>query len=103
MSRVNFTQLHTGNSAVDRVQTNLAKTLRPILQNPMVDGVHKRDISLSTTATDIEHGLGRRPEGFVITKQNAAASIYEPTAATIPDRLIVLQASATVTADIFFF
>lgn len=103
MSRVNFTQIHTGISAVDRVQTNLAKTLRPILQNPMVDGVHKRGVSLSTTAADIEHGLGRRPEGFVITKQDAAASIYEPSESTLPTRLITLQASASVTADIFFF
>ncbi len=103
MSRVNFTTIHTGDSAVDRVQTHIQTALRPLLQNPLGDGALQKEIELGVSEVLVSHGLGRRPEGFIVTRQNASASIYESSTATFPDRQIALTASATVTADIYFF
>lgn len=103
MSRVNFTVLHTGNPVVDRVQTHLQSTFRPILQNPLSDGVLQKGLTLSTTEKLIDHGLGRVPEGFIITKLNASAVVYESSTPDYPQNQIALKASATVTADIYFF
>ena len=78
--------------------------LNPLLELPISDGVLIMDLTVNTTDTLIEHKLGRKPEGFLITRLRSNSVIYE--SATANDeaaRLIILIASAAATADIYFF
>ena len=104
MSRVNFTEIQTTDEATNRLQKNIHTALRPLLQLPFADGVHKTDQAIGTGDTIVDHGLGRRYVGYIITKQNADTSIFVSTTAnSFEDRQIILKAGASVTADIFFF
>ena len=104
MSRVNFTEIHTPEETVNRVQSNIHTAIRPLLRLPFADGVHKKDVSITTSDTLVNHGLGRNMEGYIITKQNADTSIYvSNTSNGLTQYQPSLKAGASVTADIFFF
>ena len=69
--------------------------LNPFLKGNLIEGV-----SLSTTATQLEHKLGLTPLGYIIVSQSASASIFT----TAKDQnFLTLQASASVTVNIWVF
>lgn len=104
MSRVNFTQIHSENDEVNRLQSHIKTTLNPLLQLPISDGVLLKDLEIGTSDTRVNHGLGREFEGFILTKLNANAAVYESTTANpSKDRYILLKAGSAVTVDIYFF
>ena len=104
MSRVNFTTLYTDNAEVNRLQSHIKTTLNPLLQLPISDGVMLTDQDIGTTDTEINHGLGREYEGFIITRLNANSVIYESATVNNDKNLyILLKGSATATADIYVF
>lgn len=104
MPRTNFTQIWTDDQEVTRLQSHLKTVLNPLLELPISDGVLIKDLTINTADTLIEHKLGRRPEGFLITRLKSNSVIYESaTANNEATRLIILIASATATADIYFF
>jgi hypothetical protein len=104
MSRVNFTQIWSPSEEVTRLQSHIRTTLNPLLELPISDGVLQTDLSIATTDTLIDHKLGRQYEGFIITRLKSNSVIYESSSTNdIPDRTIILKASATATADIYFF
>ena len=104
MSRVNFTQIWSPNEEVTRLQSHIKTALNPLLELPIQDGILIKDLSIETTDTRVNHGLGRQFEGFILTKLNANAVVYESTTANpSKDRYILLKAGSAVTADIYFF
>lgn len=52
----------------------------------------------------IEHGLGRKLNGWLIMRQNAAATFYDKQDTnTLDDRTLILNASAAVTVALWVF
>ncbi len=104
MSRVNFTQIWSPNEEVTRLQTHIRTTLNPLLELPISDGLLHTYLSIETSDTVIDHKLGRQYEGFIITRLKSNSVIFESSSTNdTPDRIIILKASATATADIYFF
>jgi len=104
MGRVNFTQIWSPNEEVTRLQSHIKTTLNPLLELPISDGVLIKNLSIATSDTIVEHKLAREYEGFIITRLKSNSVIYESdTANTFKDRKIILKASATATADIYFY
>ena len=66
MSRVNFTQLYTGDSSSDQVQGYIATALQPLLQLPFSSGTRVQDVEVTTSDTFVNHGLESTPEGFIV-------------------------------------
>lgn len=87
------------------VQDNVERAINPLLRNPIIDGVLVRGIALlAANETAVSHMLGRDLIGFVITRRNANAVVYEATTAnTQRDKVVLLKTSADCTADIYFF
>ena len=80
MSRVNFTQIWSPNEEVTRLQSHIK------------------------TDTRVNHGLGREYEGFIITRLQSNAVIYESSTINGDKNLfILLKGSGAATADIYFF
>ena len=104
MSRVNFTQLWSDNQEVTRVQSHIQKTFAPLLELPFADGVLRSDLSIGTADTEIEHKLGRAYEGWLMVGLKTNSVVYESaTANTNKSSVIILKASTSATANIFFF
>ena len=104
MSRVNFTQIHSDNAEINRLQSHIKTALSPLLELPISDGVLIKDLSIETSDTRVNHGLGRTYEGFIVTRLKSNSVIFESdTENTDKNLFILLKGSATATADIYFF
>ncbi len=87
-----------------RLQSHIKTTLSPLLQLPISDGILIKDLSIETTDTRVNHGLGKTYEGFIITRLLSNAVIYESsTTNDDKDLFIFLKGSSAATADIYFF
>jgi len=98
-------QTYTDDDVLGRIQSNTSEVLSQIKrQNPILDGSYIKGVSVSTSDTRVEHLLKRPFQGFIVTKLNSAAIVYEsPSQNLIPDKVIILRASTTSTIDLYIF
>lgn len=85
---------------VDQRVGDLLNLIRGI---SFLDGTLLEAVSLTTAVELVQHGLGRKPLGYLVLSQNASASIYEADKQLRTNSTFSIQASATVTADIWVF
>ena len=97
-----FKRLKTKDPELDRVQTNIGELSTQLEMVPLLDGHILKDIALSTSATMVEHKLGRKPLGWIIVRKNAAQDIYE-SGSSLDTKYLTLTAAGTVTASIWVF
>lgn len=81
-----------------------ASQLDPIVANPTTNPGLLKNVSLIAGTTVVNHLLGRALQGWKLTRQRAAASIYDqqdtnPT----PQLTLVLVSSAPVVVDLEVF
>ena len=88
-----------------QVQDNIEQTINSVFNKEIVNGVMRRDIVLTTGSDNIvSHQLGRNLLGWVVTERGANAVVYKSsTTNPFPDRNIILNCSANVTVNIWFF
>lgn len=85
-------------------QTNLQKTLLPIVGNPLMDGVLLERVMLASGSNQVPHRLGRRLIGWFVTRLRSSVTIYDTQDTnTLPNQFLTLVASGTATVDLFVF
>lgn len=84
------------------MQDAVATSLRSV-QTPIVDGVLLRDVALTTTSINVPHGLGRRWNGYIVTRRSAAQDVYDGTGTADATKEINLRAGGSVTVDLWVF
>lgn len=90
--------------ALMRMQSGIVDKLNFILSVPFLNGILLEAVVLSSGNNIINHKLGRTIRGYFVTNQNAAASIYNSSPATLNfEQQIQLNASAGVTVDLWVF
>lgn len=87
------------------LQTKWATELNPILTNPVSNGLLLKGIILTTGANVINHKLGRKLQGWVVTRYiGGAASLYDTQDNNgMPQLTLNLTSSANVSVDIYVF
>lgn len=89
----------------DRVQNqtsqNIVSALNQLLKNPLVQGNFVAGVSLVNGATVVPHGLGRTPQGWVLTDVNGLATIYR--SAAFNSSNLTLTSSAAVSVSLYVF
>jgi hypothetical protein len=87
----------------DKASTVWATILNKFISNPLVNGVQLKEISLIMGSNTINHKLGRKPQGYLVTAMyDAYADIYNEPSPT-PIKSIVLNASAPTVVDIYVY
>ena len=102
MSLKEFKKLNIKDFETNQLQNNVAEFLNQVTSKSILDGRILENVAVSTTATEIAHGLGRKPLGYIIVKSNAHVTIYDTTSTT-PTVTIKLTASATATINLWIF
>lgn len=83
------------------VQDSIAQCLRGILQFEEFAGQRIDSLTLTTTALQISHGLGRCPKGWRIVDKTAAGDVYRT---AWDERTISLRvASGTLVVDLYIW
>lgn len=86
------------------LQTAWASQIDPVLRNPLTQGNLLKNVTLASGANVVDHKLGRKLQGWVLTRQRAAASVFDtqdlnPT----PALTLTLTSSAAVVVDLLVF
>lgn len=87
--------------SLDLMQTTWATELNPIIAFPPNQGILLKNIELINGITVVNHRLGRQQQGYVITDQNGAASIYR--SANFNTLTLSLTSNAAVTVALWVF
>jgi len=86
------------------VQDSVAEVFNSISKAPMLDTKLVTNVVVGTTATPIDHGLGRPLLGWIVVDRTINASVWRsPTASAAPNKLLMLVASSSVTISILVF
>lgn len=86
------------------MQTKWASILNPLLGNPSLQSLVLTSIPLASGSNAINHGLGRKLQGWKIVRQRASATIYDTQDSNAqPTLTLLLTASAPVVVDLEVF
>jgi len=85
------------NQAEDRWAT----ALEPILALPPNQGILLKDVKLSTGANTVNTYLGRQAQGWIVTDQTAAATVYR--SQPFNSLTLTLTSSAPTTVSLWVF
>lgn len=89
---------------MDLMQTKWAQQLNPVLSNPMMAGSLIRNVGLSVGANEVNHKLGRKLQGYIITMQRGPAQVYSTQEFNnIPNLTLTLVSDADVLVDLWVF
>jgi len=87
-----------------QMQTKWAAQLNPIIDNPISQGILLKNQVLVSGANVINHKLGRKLQGWIVTRIRASATLYDTQDAnSSPALTLQLTASAGVTVDLYVF
>jgi len=86
------------------LQTTWSTQLNPLLAAPFSNGILLERVSLASGANVINHKLGRKLKGWLITRIRASATVYDTQDSNQrPELTLNLTSSASATVDIFVF
>jgi len=84
------------------VVNSIVDFVRPLEQNPILDFRIIQDVTITTSATDIQHKLGRAWQGWFVVSRTNGVVPYETTQTDTTKYLTLIAASST-TVDIYVF
>jgi hypothetical protein len=97
-----FRKINVPDQNLMRVQDAVAESLSSILRVPILNS-NRVDASLTTTLTEVAHGLGRDVQGWIIVRKDNGSDVWEPSESITPKKTVRLQAAAPVNVSILFF
>lgn len=83
------------------MQTQWASYINPLLDNPLTNGIFLPNISLVTGANVINHLLGRKMQGWILSDINAAVTVFR--SAPFNNLTLTLTASGPAVVNIYGF
>lgn len=89
---------------LDQMATTWASAIEPVLNNPPNVSSLLKNVSLVAGYNTISHRLGRKLEGWILTRLRASATIYDDQDNNPnPQLTLILIASAPVVVDLELF
>lgn len=87
-----------------KMQTTWASAIDPVINNPIINGLILQNISLTTGTNVINHKLGRKLQGWYITRVRSSVTIYDTQDSNqTPELTLILVASAPATINLAVF
>lgn len=98
-----FRAIRTAVRDIQRLQDALSKVFNAIQTKQILDGRLIEDIELvSASANELDHGLQRPVRGWIVVGKNADSNVWT-SESEIPNRTLILNASADVTISLWIF
>lgn len=103
MALTQIAKIHTEDETLNRIQAELSK-MNPVLASPLLNGVQVPASLKASGAVAVNHGLGRRPQGFIVVDLAAQAVVWAvPAEQTAPTKTLVLRTSADVACQLWVY
>ncbi len=89
---------------LDLMQTQWAQQLDPVIANPVLQNNILSKVSLVAGTNVINHKLGRKLQGWQLSRIRASATIYDNQDSNqMPELTLILVSSADVVVDLVVF
>lgn len=85
------------------LQNAVSKVFLELLQVPFLNGRLIKDVTVTSSGFDLEHGLGRAWTGWFMTKRNNSAEVWDQSTQPDKTKFIRLDATSSTTFDIWVF
>jgi hypothetical protein len=86
------------------LQNSWAQALNPVLRNPLIQGRLMEGVQLQVGDNTLDHLLGRKLQGWMITRIDAAAQVYDKQATNQrPQLTLVLNSNAAAVVSLWVF
>ena len=85
-----------------QLQSSVIDFSAQLTRVPFLDGNLVEGISVSTTVTNVSHGLGRTPVGYIVVKAAAGVTIFD-TATVTPTTTIGITSDNDTTISLWIF
>lgn len=86
------------------MQTRWASALNPILTNPLANGILLKNVELISGATVVNHKLGRKLQGWLVTRLRNNVVVFDSQDANPnPALTLVLNSTGATTVDLYVF
>lgn len=95
-----FNKLPTDDDHLNRVQENIRIAVDPLSNDFLLNRVEKKDVTIRTTGTTVQHNLGRMPRGWIITDKTDYPSVWRT---AVDATNFVFYASADCIVSFIFF
>lgn len=107
-AKLPFRRVQTGTFEGDQMQAQATQTAKAVNALPFSGGVWVKGAVIGTSTTIVNHGLGRKPQGYLVTRvQSNAVPWCEALPANQPAdqtrQYAFVASGSSVTLDIFFF
>lgn len=99
----NLPLVHVADLVQNRQNQEVANRMNSFTKLPFMDGRLIENVTVNTTATRIEHKLGRPWKGWIICRKRGSGDVYEASAQNSPSLFITLQSSAQAQIDLWVF
>ena len=97
-------RVKTGSREVDQLQSNIISKLNPLLTEPLLGGHVIQNQALKAGANSLPHGLDYELQGWLLTRVQGPATIYDTQASNpTPTKTLNLVSSADVLVNIYVF
>lgn len=93
--------LQSDTPVLNQLQVKWRPILNPVIANELVNGFPITNIVLINGVTVINHLLGRKMQGWILTDVNGAATIYR--SKPLNDKTLTLTSNALVTVNLWVF
>lgn len=105
MALKKFVTVFTDDENLERLQSSLKSVLDVVTDVQILDGTQLTNVSVKTGQSNfINHGLGRSPLGWIVTRKKSAADVWDAQDDNkSKDRTLDLRSDADVTLDIWIF
>lgn len=90
---------------VRHVQESARAVFDDLAKRSILDGQAITDLTITSgTPLIVQHGLGRKLTGWIVTGKDANANVWDSQSANgMPNRTLILNASANVTISLWVF
>ncbi len=92
-------RIYSTDYKLDQVQQNIIDFINQFRDVPLLDGIAIKNIELDGSV-QVVHKLGRVPQGYIVTKKNGNASVWN---GEINERTLDLLASGNIVIDIWVY
>ena len=87
----------------DSAQDRWATDINPVLNNPIVLGNQLVNIALKVGSNTIDHKLGKKYTGYIITGMHGAFTQIYDTPSQRPALQLILNSSVATSVDIYVY
>lgn len=104
MRAKSFKAIETESEELNKVQLYVAAALESLADSPILDGILLKNVLLATGSNSVAHKLNRPLQGYLIVRKRSNADVWDlQDSNSAPSKTLILEASGTVSVDLYVF